>query len=60
MRGKNTSLECLRKNIATCMSDYIRCLDWSLDLLHTYTARYYTSQITVAHRLVFSVCYSLH
>jgi hypothetical protein len=35
-------------------------LDWRLDLLTTYKTRYYTSQITIAHRLVFSVCYNLH
>jgi hypothetical protein len=29
-------------------------------LTHTYTTHYWTSQLTITERLVFSVCYSLH
>jgi hypothetical protein len=49
-----------RQNTLMCMSDYRQDLDWKLDLLYTYTTHYYTSQITIAHRLVLSVCYSLY
>jgi hypothetical protein len=34
---------------------YRRILDWWLDLLNNFTARDYTSQITITHRLVSSV-----
>jgi hypothetical protein len=42
------------------LSDYRRALDWWLYvyLLHTYTTRFYTSQITITHKLVFSVTLS--
>jgi hypothetical protein len=48
--------------IVTCRSDYRRGMDSWLDLLATYalTSRDYTLQITVTHRLVPSVYYSLH
>jgi hypothetical protein len=39
-------------NIVTWLSDYRRGLDWQSDLLDTLT---HNSQITVTHRLVFSV-----
>jgi hypothetical protein len=39
----------------TWWSDYRRGFDWQSDLLHTFTACDYTLQITVTHRLVFSV-----
>jgi hypothetical protein len=48
--------------IVTCMSGYRRDLDWSLDLLTTYTltTRDYFLQITDAHRPVSLVYYSIH
>jgi hypothetical protein len=47
-------------HMVSCMSDYVRGLGWLPCLLNTYTTRYYTSQIIITHRLVFSVGYSLH
>jgi hypothetical protein len=48
------------QNIVTCMGHYKRGLDWRLYLFTTYTICYYTWQITIARKLVFSVCYTLH
>jgi hypothetical protein len=53
---------CLRFCVVTCMNDYRQGLDWWLDLLTTYIPRTrdYILQIIATHRLVSSVCYSLH
>jgi hypothetical protein len=41
--------------IATLLSDYRRVLDWWLDILHSLITRDYNLQITIVHRLVFTV-----
>jgi hypothetical protein len=45
--------------IVRYMSDYRRGLLWEMDLLNIHRSIYYNSQISITHRLVFSVCYSL-
>jgi hypothetical protein len=45
----------IAENIVTRSSDDRRVLDWRLDLLGTFTAREYTSQVTIIHKLVLSV-----